>query len=331
MSIRYKDYYEVLGVERTASADEIKAAFREKARLLHPDISEEPDAEERFKELNEAHEVLKDPEKRRRYDGLGGEFRHGQEVSDIPGGWQVHFQGGFPGGFQGGAGGFSDFFQTIFGGGGRRARGGFSPEDVMGGRGRFDGHHHGSPARRGGDAEATIELTLEEAAAGGVRRIELGVPDPRGGAPERRTLEVTIPAGVADGSKIRLAGQGGTGLGGGPAGDLLLNVRLRPDPRFRVDGHDLEIDVPLAPWEAALGAKVDLTLLGGGSVTLAIPAGTPSGRRLRLRGRGLPRRGDAAAGDLHARIEIVVPGELTDRERELYEELGRVSPFRPRD
>jgi curved DNA-binding protein len=313
MAVAFRDYYETLGVPRDASADDIRRAYRKLARQYHPDVNKEDDAEDRFKEVAEAYEVLRDPEKRERYDRLGANWKAGQDVSGAQG-FDGQGFGGFGGqgfGDQGfGDGGvrvefgegedFSDFFSSVFGsrmGGGRRGTGGFNGYST-----------------RGGDHQATIELSLEEAARGGRRKISFG---------DGRDYEVTIPAGVRDGQLIRLAGEGGQGAGGGPAGDLLLRVRLRPDPRFEVRGNDLYTELPVAPWEAALGATVEVRTLDG-TARVKVPPGSSSGRRLRLRGQGL---GD---GDLYATVSIKVPKTLSDRERELFEELARESSFNPR-
>jgi curved DNA-binding protein len=315
MAVAFRDYYEVLGVSRDASSEDIRRAYRKLAREYHPDVNKDPGAEDRFKQVSEAYEVLRDPEKRERYDRFGANWRAGQDVSESPG--FDHFGGGAgagpgPGGF-GGFGdagveftdsGFSDFFEGLFG----------SRTRTRAGAGGFDGF-----SMRGGDQEATLELSLEEAARGGRRRISLG---------PGRDYEVNIPAGVVDGQRIRLAGEGGRGAGGGPSGDLFLRVRLKPDPRFRVEGRDLYIDVRVAPWEAALGASVEVTTLTGTS-HVKVPAGSSSDRRLRLRGKGLPsQRGKP--GDLYAVLKIVVPKKLTDEERELFERLASVSSFDPR-
>jgi curved DNA-binding protein len=319
MAVGYQDYYEILGVDRGASTDEIRAAYRRLARENHPDVNKDPDAAERFSQIAEAYEVLRDPEKRERYDRLGGNWRAGQDVS---GAQDFEGFGGFGGGANGfggdvrvdfGSGGdadFSDFFDGLFGGG--RA------SSSRGGRRRRRGAGDGF-ATRGGDHEATLELTLEEAFRGGKRRIALG---------DGRDYDVTIPAGVRDGQRIRLAGEGSAGAGGGPSGDLLLRVRLLPHPRFRVDGRDLETDLPVAPWEAALGAKVPVPTLEG-NATVKVPGGSSSGRRLRLAGQGMPDR-DGRRGDLHAVVRIVVPKRLKREERKAYEHLAEVSDFDPR-
>jgi curved DNA-binding protein len=318
MAVAFRDYYEVLGVSRDSSAEEIRRAYRKLARQYHPDVNKDPEAEDRFKEISEAYEVLRDPEKRERYDRLGANWRAGQDVSGSPG-----FDGfdrsagrggaGF-GGFDGetrvefGDSGFSDFFEGLFGSvgrGGRRTGPGFE------GFGGFSG--------RGSDQEATLELTLEEAARGGRRRISL--------APGR-DYEVNIPAGVVDGQRIRLAGEGGQGAGGGRPGDLFLRVRVKPDRRFRVEGRDLYVDLRVAPWEAALGASVEVPTLDG-KARVKVPPGSSSDRRLRLRGKGLPSpRGDP--GDLYAVVKIMVPRTPTGEERELFERLASVSSFDPR-
>ena len=305
MAVAFRDYYEILGVPRDASEQDIRRAYRKLARENHPDVNKDPDADARFKEISEAYEVLRDPEKREPYDRLGPNWKAGQDVSGASG-----FGGFDPGGFQSdfqdvrvdaGGGDFSDFFEGLFGGrsaaGGRRTRGG------------FDGF-----TTRGSDQEAVIELSLEEAIEGGRRRITL---------PDGRDYEVTIPAGVRDGQLIRLAGEGRPGIGGGPSGDFLLRVRLRPHPRFRVEGSDLHTDLAVAPWEAALGASVELETLRGRR-TVKVPAGSSCGRKLRLRGEGMP------GGDLYAAVQIRVPKSLADDERELFERLAATSSFDPR-
>ena len=309
MPVAYQDYYEALGVSRDASQDEIRQAYRRLARRYHPDVNKEPGAEDRFKEISEAYEVLRDPEKRERYDRLGANWRAGQDVS-AAGGFDERFDpgNGFGGvSFDFGEGEFSDFFDGLF----SRRRGGRAGRAAGG----FD-----SFSMRGGDAEAVLELSLEEAAKGGKRRLSLA---------DGRSLEVDIPRGVRDGQRIRLAGQGSSGMGGGPAGDLYLRIRLKPHPRFRVDGRDLYVDIAVSPWEAALGAEVPVPTLEG-DARVKVPPGSSSGRRLRLRGQGLPGSAGAQAGDLYAVVMIQVPKKLTKRERDLFEKLASASKFDPR-
>ena len=312
MAVGYRDYYEVLGVPRDASDEDIRRAYHKLARRYHPDVNKEEGAEDRFKEISEAYEVLRDPDKRARYDRLGANWRAGEDVSGAAG--FEGFPGGF-GGFGGDRGGvrvefgdahdFSDFFESLFGGARRP------------GRARTAGFE-GFQAR-GADQETVLELSLEEAAAGGRRQLTLG---------DGRSYDVNIPAGVRDGQRIRLAGEGGKGAAGGPSGDLFLRVRIKPHPRFRVDGRDLHVEVPVAPWEAALGATVAVPTLTG-EARVRVPAGSSSGRRLRLRGEGMPGpRG--GRGDLYATVKIAVPRHLSDEERELFERLAATSRFDPR-
>jgi curved DNA-binding protein len=317
MAVAFQDYYEALEVPRDASEEEIRRSYRRLARKYHPDINKEPGAEDRFKRLSEAYEVLRDKDKRAQYDRFGENWKAGQDVS-AAGGFEG-FRGGpgFPGGGDGygdvrvdfGSDDFSDFFEGLFGQRGRRR--------ADGGTGRgspFDGF-----SMRGGDHEAVLELSLEEAAAGGKRRISLG---------DGRDYEVEIPRGVRDGQRIRLAGQGSAGAGGGPAGDLFLRVRLKPHPGFHVEGRDLYVDLPVAPWEAALGAEVPVPTLER-SARVKVPPGSSSGRRLRLREQGLPGT-NGSSGDLYAVVEIHVPKRLGKRERELFEQLAETSKFDPR-
>ncbi len=306
MPVAYQDYYEALGVSRDASQDEIRQAYRRLARRYHPDVNKEPGAEDRFKQISEAYEVLREPEKRERYDRLGSNWRAGQDVSGA-GGFGEGFDTG--NGFENvrvefGGGDFSDFFESFFGGRRRTA----------GGTG-FD-----SFSMRGGDHEAVLDLGLEEAARGGKRWLSLG---------DGRSVEVDIPRGVLDGERIRVPRQGGAGVGGGQAGDLFLRIRLRPHPRFRIEGRDLYVDLPVSPWEAALGAEVPVPTLEG-DARVKVPPGSSSGRRLRLRGQGMPGSRGAPAGDLYAVVTIQVPKKLTKRERDLFEKLASASKFDPR-
>ncbi len=309
--MEYKDYYQTLGVAKTSSQDEIQKAYKKLARKFHPDVNREAGAEDRFKEIGEAYEVLKDPEKREKYDRYGSAWKHAQETGAPPPGWEnISFDFGSGQGF--GASGFSDFFDMLF-----NAGGGASPQ---GGGFRQAGRGF---AAAGQDQETTIRLSLEEAASGGRR--ELTLAEPGGG---RRTLTVNIPPGVKPGGRIRLSGQGGRGPANAPAGDLYLKVELLPHPELRLEGNDLQVTVPVAPWEAALGGPVSIPTLGG-PLTVKIPAGSSSGKKIRLRGKGFPvRKGEP--GDLFAELRIVVPEQLDEREKELFEELAKVSKFRAR-
>jgi len=309
-----RDFYEVLGVPRTASQEEIQRAYRKLARQHHPDVNKDPGAEDRFKELSEAYDVLSDPESRRRYDAFGPDFRQVPPDMD-PDTWARIRAGAGAG--QAGAAGPGGFGQGGFGQGGF-GQGGINIEDLLGGL--FGGRGFGPIP--GADTEAELELTVEEAFRGGHRSVTLEGPD------GRRTFDVRIPAGVTSGQRIRLAGQGGRGSEGAPNGDLYFVVRIAPHPRYRVEGRDLYVDLPLAPWEAALGTSVAVETPGG-ETKVKVPAGTSSGKRLRLRHRGIPHpRGHA--GHLYAEVRIMVPGKLTDEERRLFEQLAATSTFEPR-
>lgn len=311
--MEYKDYYKVLGVERAAKPDDIKHAYRKLARKYHPDVSKEKNAEEHFKEVQEAYEVLKDPKKREAYDTLGSQWKNGQDFRPPPN-WQ-----GF-GGFDGGQfneddlGGFSDFFSSIFGqakqGGGRRS--------------------HQPFQQRGQDEHAKIAITLEEAFHGGSKTIHFQVPEMDAHGRMRqatRTLKITIPSGVVSGQQLRLAKQGGPGMGGGPAGDLYLELDIQPHHLFTVEGHDIYLTLPITPWEAALGAKVTVPTLKG-PVDMKIAPGSQAGQKLRLKGRGLPTK--TAHGDQYALLQIVTPDAKTDADRALYEKMAEEMPFNPR-
>ncbi len=319
MAVKFQDYYETLGVDRNASDAEIKKAYRKLARKYHPDVNKDKEAEERFKQVNEAHEVLKDPEKRKRYDQLGPDWQAGQDFKPPPGWENVHFQ--FSSGPQAEAfhfgGGFSDFFEALFGG-------------SMGGGGAAR-VRQASWVMRGQDHEAQIEISLEDAYRGATRTITLQGHeiDPQGQVrPTVQNIQVKIPPGVTDGTRIRLSGKGAEGMGGGTPGDLYLRVNIEPHPRFRVEGHDLVVEVPVTPWEAALGSTVEVPVMDG-TVNLKIPAGSQSGQKLRLRGKGLPKKG-SQKGDLFVRLKIAVPKDLSKREEELFSEMAKVSTFDPR-
>jgi curved DNA-binding protein len=349
MPVRYKDYYQILGVSRTASDAEIKKAFRKLAREYHPDVAKnKKQAEEKFKDINEAYEVLGDSAKRKKYDELGQNWSSGSEFRAPPGWESYSGTGGFPGRgsrgeefeFQFGGTGFSDFFEQIFGSRSGRAGAGF---------GRPGKFAEEDLAERGRDIEGDIMVTLEEALRGSVRSVSVrhGVPcEHCGGTGQRarhvcnvcggtgqvaktETYQVKIPAGVAEGQRLRVAGRGEVGQAGGAAGDLYLRVRLAKHPDFEVDGQNLLYETELAPWEAVLGTNLSLPTLNG-PVNIKIPPGTHGGQKLRVRGRGLPGHG-AAPGDLIVLTRIEVPTTVSEAERKLWEQLARESKFSPRE
>lgn len=303
----YKDYYKTMGVARDVGQDELKRVYRRLARKYHPDVSKEKDAEARFKDVQEAYEVLKDPQKRAAYDQLGSNWRQGQEFRPPPD-WGQNFE--FSNAFGDQEGGFSDFFSSLFGG---AARGAGGPRARGGGRGF---------AMAGDDQVASIEIDVEDSFRGGSQTIEL--KSAQMGAP--RTLKISIPQGIVEGQRIRLAGQGSPGQGGGPSGDLYLEIRFRKHKLFQVDGRDVTLTLPIAPWEAALGATVPTPTLAG-TVDLRIPANAKAGQRMRLKGRGLP---GATQGDQYVVLKIVLPPADSARARELYEQMQRELSFDPR-
>ncbi len=317
--MQYKDYYRTLDVGREATPAEIKRAYRRLAHKYHPDVSKAADAEERFKELNEAYEVLKDPEKRAAYDQLGMNWKAGQGFNPPPG-WDAGFE--FSGsGFSGGnARSFSEFFESLFGAGSPFGAG--RPNAVHGRGGGF--------AARGEDHHARIVINLEDSYEGRMRNVRLQAPVPDGGGGARlqqRALNVQVPRGIGQGQRIKLAGQGGPGLAGGPAGDLYLEVVFEPHPRFRSEGRDIYTTLPVAPWEAALGGRVPVPTLGG-TVELTLPAGVKSGQKLRLAGRGLPGQ---PPGDQFAVVSIVTPAATDEGARTFYRRMGKTfANFDPR-
>ena len=337
MSVEFKDYYKTLGVPRTADADQIRKAFRSLARQYHPDVAKDKrGGEEKFKEINEAYEVLGDQEKRRKYDAMGADWRE-RGFTPPPRSQSYSSRRATPGAgaepFEFHGTGFSDFFEQFFGG--------------LGGYSRRDGFT-AAESERGQDVEADIMVTLEESFRGAIRPITLrrntpcpacdatGIQKRRpcaacegsGQASTTQRYQVKIPAGVHDGQRLRITGQGEPGEGGGKPGDLYLKVRLASHPDFRADGGDLYHDLELAPWEAVLGAGVSVPTLSG-HVNIKIPQGTQNGQRLRIRGHGLPGH-DGEVGDLFVIARIQMPSSLTDREKALWQELAKTSPFRPR-
>lgn len=308
--MEYKDYYKILGVERTATQDEIKKSYRKLARKCHPDTcKDDPKAEQRFKEINEAHEVLSDSEKRSRYDALGSNWQQGQDFAPPPGYEQFFNFGGqgrqgksfrfdFGESRRSSGDGFSDFFETLFGG-------------LGGMEGATEQHSFGRQARTGSDIESEIAITLEDAHKGGTK--EIALQDANG----IKRLNIKIPKGAHDGMKIRLSGQGNPGPGG--SGDLYLKLRIQPDNRFKIEGENLIMDVSVMPWDAALGETLEIDTLEG-KVNLKIPAGISSGQRLRFKGRGLSHR-----GDLFAQIKIMMPEQLSTEQKKLFGELKKAS------
>ena len=319
MPVQFKDYYQTLGVARTASADEIKQAFRKLARVHHPDVAKnKPAGEAKFKEINEAYEVLGDPEKRKQYDEMGPDWQSGAAGGPPPRGSQRQRPGaaGEPD-FEFGGTGFSDFFESFFSdrrGGSRRSG---RPES------RTYEHDEDTFVQPGRDIEADLLVTLEEVVLGSQRKVTLRRPEMDGAAARNNTYQVRIPAGMREGQRIRLAGQGGPGHGGGEAGDLYLRVRLARHPDFTVEGDDLLCDLDLAPWEAILGAKAKIPTLDGPTI-LRVAPNTDSDTKLRVRQRGLPRE-DGTRGDLYAQVRIKTPPTISAEEKALWEKLAQVS------
>ncbi|MGJ8644139.1 MAG: DnaJ C-terminal domain-containing protein [Luteolibacter sp.] len=321
MAVEFRDYYEVLDIGRDATPADVKKAFRKLARKFHPDVAEDKaTAEEKFKEINEAYEVLSDPEKRKKYDALGANW-NGQAPPPPPGGGYSASGGGqMPEGyeFEFGGTGFSDFFERYFSGGGARRAAGYG--------GGFSG---AGGKMRGQDIEGDLMVTLEEAFSGSMRTISLRKADPRTGQVVTDEVQVRIPAGIGEGQRLRVPGHGGGGAGGGEDGDLFLRVRIASHPDYRVSGHDLYCDLELAPWEAVLGTTISLKVPGGKTVQVRIPERTGSGDQLRLKGYGLPKK--AAPGDLYVEVSITTPPVVDGEEKLLWEKLRDVSKFNPRE
>jgi len=321
--MKFRDYYETLGVARSATEAEIKAAYRKLARKYHPDVNKEAGVEDQFKELGEAYSVLKDTEKRAAYDRMGANWKNGQDFTPPPN-WNEGFEysdgnfGGSHGGFGGGyEGDQSEFFESLFGQGRHR----------QGGRG-------GNPRQgmdfKGQDHHAKILIDLADAYNGAKRTIALHMPtqDANGHvSTQERKLDVSIPKGIKAGQNLRLAGQGGPGMGAGGAGDLYLEIDFHPNPIYRVDGKDVYLDLPLAPWEAALGTTVNIPTPAGSTLELKIPAGTATGRKMRLKGKGIPSK---EAGDLYVVPNIVLPSAETNEQKEAYQTLEKAFDFKPR-
>jgi curved DNA-binding protein len=327
MPIEFKDYYQILGVKRSATEEEIRKAFRKLAREYHPDVAKNKvQAEEKFKEINEAYEVLSDPDKRRKYDTLGKNWNAQGGFTPPPGwGGAGHSQSrssSEPFEFSFGGTGFSEFFEQFFGGQNR----GFHEFESAASENTFD--ENLGRAQRGHDVESDIMVTLDEVLKGSLRSISLQHRDPHTGRHTVQRFRVRLPAGVREGQKIRVAGKGEYGVAGGAAGDLLLCVRFAKHPDFRVRGKDLYHDLDLAPWEAVLGTTTSTPTLEG-SVTLRIPAGTRQGQPLRVRGQGLP-AGQEERGDLFVVVQVQVPTQPSDEERQLWEKLAKTSRFHPR-
>jgi curved DNA-binding protein len=327
--MEFRDYYEVMGVARDATQDEVKRAYRKLARKYHPDVSKEDDAEACFKEVGEAYEVLKDPEKRAAYDQLGGNYKAGQDFQPPPG-WDEGFEFSNPGGNAGrgyaGSGGFSgaqfsDFFEDLFG----RHQAGSDGARGQAGRGPGGGQFN----MRGDDRHARIAIDFRDSYTGAQRPITLHVPEVTADGhvvTKEKTLNIKIPKGIQEGQKIRLAGQGGLGVGGGKAGDLFLEIDFSPDQRHRVDAADVYLTLPVTPWEAALGATVTVPIPSG-NVELKIPANSSQGSKLRLKGKGLPGK---KPGDLYVLIDVQLPLADSDAAKELYEKMATEMPFNPR-
>ncbi|MCF7971840.1 MAG: DnaJ domain-containing protein [Methylococcaceae bacterium] len=312
--MQYKDYYKIMGVPKTAKQDEIKRAYRKLARKFHPDVSKEPNAETKFKELGEAYEVLKDPQKRAAYDRMGTQWRDGQNFTPPPN-WDAGFE--FSGGsFTGGdATGFSDFFESLFG---RSSSFGFNRSG-----GARQAHTHGE------DHYAKILIDLEDAYNGVTRSVSLQHPDVDAEGHvinKARKLNVKIPKGVIDGQQIRLVGQGGAGTGRGRTGDLFLEITFRPHPLYQANGRDIFLDLPITPWESSLGATIKVPTLGG-HVDLKIPAGSQSGDKLRLKARGLP---GTKTGDQYVLLKIVTPPATTEQQKDFYQNMAKLFPMNPR-
>ena len=293
MGVQYKDYYKILGVSRDAKLDDIKKAYRKLAKQYHPDVSKEKDAEEKYKEINEAYEVLKDPEKRQKYDTLGMNWQSGQDFTPPPGWQHMEFNGSD-------MGGFSDFFQTIFGGG-RRGFGGF--QDIFS---NASNYHH--PMQR--DSEVSVTLSLEDIVKGGVHNFTFN------GTNGKRTLKVNLPKGITDGSQIKLPGKSDSG------GDIYVNIHIEPHRIFEVSGYDLTCEIKVSVFDAVLGRDINIKTIDG-EVAIKMPPGIQDSQKLRIRGKGMPKR-DGTNGDLYVRVKIEIPRHLTQKQKDLWQELSKL-------
>ena len=336
MSVKFEDYYNVLGVDRTATADELQKAFRKLARKYHPDVSKEPDAEEQFKKINEAYEVLKNPETRKQYDALGQNWKAGQDFRAPPG-WNPGSAGqgfsGFEDLFGQQSGGYSDFFKIFMGNMGQAPGGGGGGFGFDFGPGpdpaAFRGRQAARP-RKGANQEVTLKITLKDIFDGAKKQVRVRKYDAQGNPSDVKTYKVKIPPGTTAGSSIRLAGQGAPGQGGGAPGDLILHIEIDPGQDIDIHEFDLTQVVPVTPWEAALGATVEITGPDQNVLKVKIPAGLKPGNKMRLRGKGLP-KDDSESGDLFVLPQIVNPPHLSSEERSLFESLASSSSFNPRD
>ena len=320
MAVKYQDYYEILGVPRNAPQKKIQTEYRKLARMYHPDLNKEKGAEDRFKRVGEAYEVLGDPQKRKKYDQLGRNWQMGDDFSPPPG-WQSagaeRRNGRFV--FEGFGEGFSDFFDSLFGGFGKQRS---SEKDT--------GPFGGVINKKGPDHEAELTIPLEDAFRGARRNISLKTTVSEGPGRSKtvnKKLEVTIPKGVSEGKRLRLGGQGGDGAGG-ERGDLYLTIHIAPHPKFRVVGSNIEVDVPVTPWEAALGGEITVPLIDG-TARITLPPGITTGKKIRVKGKGLAGKGEPS-GDLYATVKIVVPDKLSTKEKKLFQELAEISQFKPR-
>jgi DnaJ-class molecular chaperone len=343
MAVKFKDYYEVLGVQRDATTDDIKSAHRKLARKYHPDLNKnDPSAEGKFKTLQEAYEVLSDPAKRRQYDALGANYHEGMEFR-VPSGWNARSQarrGPSAEEFEGGGlGGFSEFFEALFGGGGG---GRMRP-----GNGGMRGSPFASAPAHGTDIETVLNVSLDEAYLGANKKVQIhvnstcpacqgsgviagsrcGACEGRGLAPRLKNMEIRIPEGVKDGTRLRLAGQGEPSPAGDEPGDMFVKIQIQPHPVFNLRGDNIHVEVPVAPWEAVLGGEVEVPTLGG-PIKMKLPPGTQAGTKLRLKRRGMATGSER--GDEIVHVKIVIPPDVTDRERHLFRQLRDISRFRPR-